>query len=283
MRDLPFASIQNDDLRLDYLTTTGPRIIGLFVNGVEGNLLVETPHEHWSTPHGEYYLRGGHRLWTAPEDPFFTPPEAEVEITKRDDHLTIKSPVDAAGLQREITIQLESNIVHLVHRIIWHGENQISLAPWAITQLRLGGVAILPFHKGNGLLPDRNLVLWNYSELGDNRLELHDGIILVHARATGKPFKIGTFTPRGWIAYAFGNALLVKRFRSEESEHYPDLFCNAEIYVGDHSIELESLGSLHLLQSGEQVTHEESWEVCAGEYPGTLESARKIQMQLSQS
>jgi len=44
---LSFASLQTEHLRLDYLTTTGPRIIGLFVNDVDGNLLAETPNVHW--------------------------------------------------------------------------------------------------------------------------------------------------------------------------------------------------------------------------------------------
>ena len=43
---LPYASIENEYLRLDYLTTTGPRIIGLYVKGIEGNLLAEAPRVH---------------------------------------------------------------------------------------------------------------------------------------------------------------------------------------------------------------------------------------------
>ena len=31
------------------------------------NLLAETPDIFWPTPDGDYYLRGGHRLWHAPE------------------------------------------------------------------------------------------------------------------------------------------------------------------------------------------------------------------------
>ena len=58
----PFASIENRFLLLDYLATTGPRIVGLYASGVPGNSFAETPDVHWPTPHGEYYLRGGHRL-----------------------------------------------------------------------------------------------------------------------------------------------------------------------------------------------------------------------------
>src|SRR5258707_15510805 len=101
---LPFASIENNFLRLDYLTTTGTRIIGLYVKGAQGNLLAETPDIHWSTPHGEYYLHGGHRLWTAPEDPFYTCPEEGLEVIEDGDNIILRSLVDKAGLEKEITI-----------------------------------------------------------------------------------------------------------------------------------------------------------------------------------
>ncbi|HJS19230.1 MAG TPA: hypothetical protein VJ785_10805, partial [Anaerolineales bacterium] len=90
----PFASLENDFLRVDYLTDLGPRIIGLYAKGVEGNLFVVTPDQHWPTPHGEYYLYGGHRLWTAPEDPFYTCPENNVNVMIGNNKITLRSGVD---------------------------------------------------------------------------------------------------------------------------------------------------------------------------------------------
>src|SRR5574341_428384 len=149
---LPFASIENKFLRLDYLTTIGPRIIGLYLPGIEGNFLAETPHVHWPTPHGEYYLYGGHRLWTAPEDCFYTCPENHVNVIAEKDRVTLRSNVDASGLEKEISFRLDENHVVLVHRITWHGNEPVEFAPWAITQLRLGGMAILPQPVSEGLL-----------------------------------------------------------------------------------------------------------------------------------
>lgn len=281
--NLPFASIQNESLRLDYLTSLGPRIVGLYVNGVSGNLLAETPEMHWPTPHGEYYLHGGHRLWTAPEDPFYTCPEENVEVIKQGDTVSLRGPVDASGLQKEITIKLENNRVHLSHRVTWHGKKPVTFAAWAITQLRLGGMAILPLSRVDGLLPDRNFILWPYSELKDQRLELHDDLILLHGRGKGKPFKIGNFNPKGWIACTLGEALFIKRFTPHKEQHFPDMGCNVEAYVGDSSVELETLGALIPVNPGASILHEETWEIIAGEFPATLECARQINEQLSQS
>ena len=267
---LPSASIENEFLRVDYLTTTGPRIVGFYLKGVEGNLLAETPDIHFPTPHGEYYLRGGHRLWTAPEDPFYTCPEDKVNVIAENDRVMIRSEVDASGLEKEISFHVDKNRVVLTHRVTWHGKEPIELAPWAITQLRLGGMAILPHSNSDGLQPNRNLVFWPYSQMNNERLELHDDLILIHGRADQQAFKIGNYNPHGWIACLLGNALFVKRFSIDQIHRYPDMGCNVEVYVKDICIELETLGPLMLLKPRESVAHEETWEVTAVEYPATL-------------
>ena len=280
---LPFASIQNDFLRLDYLTTTGPRIVGLYAKGAQGNLLAETPEVHWSTPHGEYYLRGGHRLWTAPEDPFYTCPENGLDVAQDGNKVTLKSLVDEAGLEKEIALQLDGNCVQLEHQVTWHGSEPIELAPWTITQLRLGGMAILPLSNADGLLPNRNLVLWPYTQLRDERLELHDDLILLHGSSKAEACKIGNRNIHGWIAYTMGDVLFTKSFEATASGIYPDMDCNVEAYVKDVCIELETLGPLKILKQGDTVTHAETWQITIGDYPATLETARKLNQQLSQS
>lgn len=280
---LPSASMENEFLRLEYLTTTGPRIIGLYAKGVEGNLLAETPDAHWATPHGEYFLRGGHRLWTAPENLFYICPEDGLDVIEEAGGVILKSPVDASGLEKEIAIRLDGNCVHLSQRVIWHGDEPIELAPWGITQLRLGGMAILPLSNRDGLLPNRNLVLWPYTQIHDERLELHDDLMLLHGTGREHACKIGNRNSYGWIACAMDDVLFTKRFETNISGTYPDMDCNVEAYVKDNCIELETLGPLKTLKQGETVTHTETWQVTIGNYPATLESARRISRQLSQS
>ena len=97
---LPFASLENEQLRVDYLTTTGPRIVGLYAKGADGNLFAETPEVHWPTPHGEYFLRGGHRLWIAPEDSFYNCPEEGLEVEAEKDRVLLKGPIDASAIAK---------------------------------------------------------------------------------------------------------------------------------------------------------------------------------------
>jgi hypothetical protein len=279
---LSVAYIENELLRVDYLTTSGPRIIGLYAKKAGLQLFAKTPEAHWPTPHGEYYLHGGHRLWTAPEDPFYTCPEEGVSVFADQGHVLLKSSLDASGLEKEISFDLDENCVRLVHRVTWRGSEPVELAPWAITQLQLGGMAILPQSQAQGLQPNRNLVLWPYSRLTDERLGIHDDVILVYGRAAAEPFKIGSYNPNGWMAYALGNALFVKRFSLDPKNRYPDLGSNVEAYVKDSCVELETLGPLKTLHPNESVRHEETWEIHTGEFSATIEDARIISRQLSQ-
>ena len=272
----PSASIENDFLRVDYLTTLGPRIIGLYAKKAGVELFARTPDVHWTTPHGEYYLHGGHRLWTAPEDPFYTCPEDNVGVMAENDTIILRSRVDASCLEKEISLQLDENRVRLMHRVTWHGSDPIELAPWAITQLQLGGMGILPQSQAGGLGPNRNIVLWPYSQVHDERLRLHDDVILLHGRSAENAFKIGSYNTYGWIAYAMHHALFIKRFSRNEAGRFPDMGCNVEAYVKDSCLELETLGPLRTLEPGAHVRLEETWEVHPGEYPATLESAHTI-------
>lgn len=272
---LPSASIENEFLRLEYLTTTGPRIIGLYAQGAKGNLFAETPDVHWPTPHGEFYLRGGHRLWTAPEDSFYTCPEDGLIVVEENNNLILRGSVEASGLEKEIAIRLDRNQVHLSQKVTWHGDESIELAPWSITQLRHGSAGVLPLSNADGFLPNRNLVLWPYTKINDERIELNDDFILLHSGHAATPAKIGNRNSHGWIASAMSDALFVKRFEVMDGR-LADLGCNVEAYSDDMCIELEMLGTLTILKKNESVRLEETWEVITGEYPANLETARII-------
>src|SRR5689334_2495994 len=158
---LPFDSIENECLRIDYLTSVGPRIIGLYSKQADVELLAPSFDMHWPTPHGEYYLYGGHRIWKAPEDSFYNCPEDNVTVVKESDRVILRNCVDASGLQKEISFTLDENSVRLTHQISWHGQEPIELAPWTITQVSLGGIAILPQQiKREGSAPTRSLALF---------------------------------------------------------------------------------------------------------------------------
>lgn len=267
---LPTRTLKNDYLQLDYLAEAGPRLVRLFPAGSEQNLLAEAPEMFWETPYGRFYIRGGHRLWHAPEKMArtYVPDNSGLVVTELPDGVRLEGPQEPdTAVCKSMTIRLHADrpALTIEHTLLNAGVWPVELAPWAITQMRLGGTAVFPQQVGqldeDGLLPNRQLTLWPYTHLNDPRLHLDDDYILVGPEIADKPFKIGCFNRHGWLAYFLEDVLFVKRFPVREDQPHPDFGCNAEIYANDKFMELESLGPLTLLRPDESVSHSETWEL----------------------
>jgi len=267
---LPTRILENEFLRLEYLAEAGPRLVRLFPAGSAQNLLAEAPETFWETPYGRFYIRGGHRLWHAPEKMprTYMPDNTGLVITDLPDGVRLEGPKEPdSGICKTMTVRLHAGRPSLTieHTLLNAGLWAVELAPWAITQMRLGGTAVFPQQVGQlddeGLLPNRQLTLWPYTQLADTRLHLDDDYILVGPDVAARPCKIGAFNRRGWLAYLLDDVLFVKRFPVHDGRPHPDFGCNAEIYVNDQCLELESLGPLALLPPGQTVSHTETWEL----------------------
>lgn len=262
--------LKNDFLEVEYLTTA-LRISGLKLVG-RPNLLVDLSDlPPVPTPYGDFYFRGGHRLWHAPEAmPRTYIPDEAVQVTEVPDGVILDAVTEpGTQIRKEIEIHLSGDNASLTvtHTLFNDGMWPVELAPWAITQFRLGGIVVLPMPVGNadpaGLLPNRQLSLWPYTRIQDPRLKLGDDHIVFKADAL-PPFKIGYFNSHGWMLYWLDRVLFRKTFAVQSGMSYPDNNCNCEMYCNDRFVELESLGALRKLASGESVKHVEVWEILDG-------------------
>lgn len=267
---LPTDGLQNEFIHLEYLARAGPRIVWLSWNGSTENLLAETPDVAWDTPHGVYHLRGGHRLCAAPESHQLTyiPDDEGLLVHKAGLCVTLTGAVEGpTGLQKSIQVVLfpDRPAVELTHTLNNCGTKAVEVAPWAITQLRSGGIAVLPqppvVIDGAEPTPNRKLVFWPYSSYKDPRLELDDDLVFIHGTPRLPPFKLGYSDQAGWAGYIAGQTLFVKRFSRPSDGSYPDMGCNVEVYVNDRHVELETLGPQVILEPGGSTQHVESWEL----------------------
>jgi len=265
----PTAVLENDHLRLEYLTTAGPRIVGLSYHG-SPNLLADVYDMIWDTPNGDYRPLGGHRLWVSPEAPekTYVPDMAGLLVKEIPGGVELSGAVEAsAGVRKIIKMELDPSapLLRLVHTIVNETAAPLTYAPWGITQFVQGGTVVLPQPVGNtdpqGLLPNRLLVLWPYTRFHDPRLVLRDDYILVHAGAALPPVKVGYASTAGWLAYWYDGILFRKSFEMHPGAAYPDGGCNAEVYCGDRFVELESLGVLESLAPGKSMQLIETWEI----------------------
>ncbi len=269
---LPSAILENNQLRLEYLTSAGPRIVGLSYHG-SANLLADVHDLVWDTPNGEYRMMGGHRLWIAPEVPekTYVPDNSGLSVREIPGGVELNGASEtSSGIQKSVRIELEKETarLRLVHTIINVSSAPQTFAPWAITQFCLGGTVIMPQPVGNsdphGLLPNRLLVLWPYTAIHERRLTLRDDFILIRAESALPPMKLGHANRAGWLAYWNDARLFRKSFEWQTGTVYPDGGCNAEVYCGDRIVELESLGALGVVAPGQAVQLTETWEL----YPG---------------
>lgn len=263
--------LENEHIRLEYLAETGPRIVRVFMHGNGENQLAELPDVTLPSPNGEYAIYGGHRLWMSPEFPETTyyPENGGLHVEQRNGAVQLTAGANATGIVKRMWITLDPDraAVDIEHELANAGSATVVLAPWAITQVPLGGTAVLPrrawWLDPAGLQPTKNIVLWDYAALDDPRLEITREQITVRADGTGGPFKIGHLNHVGWIGYVRNGVLFLKSFTPQTELPHPDFGCNAEVYTNNRFLELESLGVLGQLAPGQAVSHRERWEFYA--------------------
>jgi hypothetical protein len=260
--------LENEFVILEHLVDAA-RIVRFAPKG-KPNLFADVGLNPLHTPHGDFRLRGGHRLWHAPEamPRTYIPDNQGAVVTDVTDGVRIEMPAELwTGIAKSVQIELsaERPRVTIHHQLRNEGAWAVELAPWAITMLRLGGAGIFPQPSvpadQAGLLPNRNFSLWPYALSQDPRLTLRDDFIIVGASPRLPPLKFGYFNPIGWMGYWIDDVFFVKRFEVPGGGRFPDGGCNAECYCNDQFIELESLGSLELVEPGQAVEHTETWEV----------------------
>jgi hypothetical protein len=259
-------SLENRTLKLFITRSVGPRILSLSFAGGE-NLFAELPDTTLDCPGtGTLHLYGGHRLWHAPEEPSRTylPDDSPVEITFVENGCLVTQNVEPkTGLQKSMEIRLQGDQPRVVitHRLSNQGLWPVTSAPWAITQLKPGGVAILPqSREETGVLPNRSLALWPYTDTSNPNVTWGQNYILLRANME-TAFKVGFSNPRGWIAYWLNGTLFVKRAKYEAKSPYFDFGSSSECYCNDRFIELETLAPISTMNPGTSVTHVETWEL----------------------
>ena len=264
----------NEHFQIECLANAGPRIVRLIPASMGENIFAELPGPSIRTELGKYNFFGGHRLWFAPkvQAQVYFPDNHGVTVTEIKDGLKLVGGIEPdTHTRKSISIQTSPSrpFVMVKHMIKNHGTEPIHLAPCAITMLRPNSVALLPQQVGlvdkDGFLPNRNLALWSYSRWDDPRLELGQDLIQVRSDSSKRALKLGYFNVLGWMGYVVEDVLFVKRFSVRRDEEYPDNGCNAEVFVTDRMIELESLGALVDLKPQEELVHTETWEVYSKE------------------
>jgi hypothetical protein len=247
----------------------GPRVMRYGFAGGQ-NFFKEFAEQMGRSGEPAWQLRGGHRIWMAPEDPALTyaPDNGPVRVEPAAGGVVCTEPVEPlTGLEKQIALRMaESGTgVEVTHRIRNAGTAPLRLAPWALSMMAPGGHGLHGFPpRGTHpemLAPSNPLVMWAFTHLSDSRWRLLDRYLVLRQDAANPvPQKLGSFHPRTWGAYLLNGELFVKRCEAAgEPSQYPDMGCSFEMFTNADFLELETLGPLVTLAPGEAVTHVERW------------------------
>jgi hypothetical protein len=270
------------DLELLIAEPIGPRILSLSYQN-SGNIFAELPDTALAHPTmGEYKFYGGHRLWVAPEEPAITyePDNRAVEFEWAGNGVNVIGEIEpGSGLRKSIRIQTTNylNVIQVDHLVRNEGSSSRKIAPWAITQLKLGGTAVLPLQAAdmqNPLLPNRSLVLWPYTDLSESRLKVGKELAFIRTLPKNDAaLKVGASNLQQWIAYFIGQYLFVKYSKKDAADCALDLGAEAQSYCNGQFLELETLGSYRELRPGETIEHREIWRMEKGSFASMDEEA----------
>jgi len=284
-RNLDCVRLENESLSLLITQSIGPRILELRFQGGE-NLMAEVPDATLECPGvGRLHLWGGHRLWHAPEVArrTYLPDDHPVTITEVPRGIEVVQPVeDGTGIQKVMRISLPDNsaTVMINHGLANCGLWDIECAPWAITQLRPGGVAILPHPTqpadAEGLISNRTIILWPYTDITSPHILWGNRFTFMKAQVEEGALKIGFPNPRGWIAYSVENTLFVKNAPFDPHATYFDHDASSQCYCNPHFIELETLGPRAFIPAGQSVVHQEIWRLYAESLDEPTEAAAQL-------
>jgi hypothetical protein len=271
--------VSNGEIELIVTGDVGPRIIRFgFVGGQ--NLFKEFTDQLGKAGEEKFQLRGGDRVWKAPEDAVATwaPDNVPVEIQVTPSGLIAREPVEPlTKLQKEIEISMASSgtSVKVSHRLTNRSLFPLEFAPWALTMMAQGGVAVSGFpprgrHPIN-LEATNPLVMWAYTNLADPRWKFTKKYLTLRQDPNNSEAqKLGMFNPDTWAAYLLRGEAFIKRIKADASKTYPDFGCSFETFTNNDFLEVETLGPMTSVLPGKTVEQVERWALFRNVRPSDL-------------
>jgi len=270
--------LSNPHIEAVLTTDVGPRVVSLRTPGGT-EVFKSYPEQLGRSGEAEWMIRGGHRIWIAPEHESMTygldnePVAHRIEGT---DTVRFTNPGIAPwNLRKELSVTIAPDrpaltVVHTLHN---DGTQPQEVASWGLSVMAPGGVEILPLpplgEHPRDLLPNRVMIAWPYTDLSDPRWKFGRRFILLRQSAERGPTKLGLRHTQGWAGYLLGDALFLKTVHHDPSDTYTDLGCNFETFTNPEMLEIETLGRCAPLAPGASTSHTEHWFLKSGLTPPT--------------
>ena len=230
------------------------------------NVFYEQPHDmtELTTP-GGWRVRGGHRLWVAPEgSETYYPDNDPIHYEISGDSVLLTQQEDPwLRVKKSIRITFIANdSVQVDHCIVNTGNSDRTCSIWGVTSVAPGGVQHIPLKVyDRGSMPRHWISMWSYTDLGDHRAKYSREEILLTHEPIEQRYKIGVDRPNGPVWYENHGVIFEKNFPVVQEESYPDKDVSYETYMCQYMVEIESLSVLRTIAPGEKSEHTEIWRL----------------------
>ena len=232
----------------------------------EENVFYEQPEDMKElTTEDGWRIRGGHRMWLAPEDfDTYCPDNAPISYDIQGEEIVLTQNVDERlGVRKSIRISFGKDAsVTVTHRIENCNEGPITRSLWAISVAAPGGTEYIPLGKREGGMSHwHRISWWDHTCLGDERVTYGKEMIEIQHLPIDKRYKIGVGHPEGPVRYINRDVVFEKCYDLVEDAVYPDGNTSFETFFCYHMAEIESLSPLYTLEPGESAEHKETWKL----------------------
>lgn len=269
--------IANETATLYVTLDYGPRIIHyslgdgpnvMFFNGDPAYIKHGADFDRSFYPGAFWNIYGGNRLWVAPHNfPLAFYPDNEAvnfEILENGARFMPKPRIETGvRIFTEVRLDRVSAQVNIAHRIENIGRESKEMAAWSITSVDAGGLEIIPQPLSQtGVLPNRHISLWPYTDMRDGRVTWGSRyIFLKHDAGRKTPIKIGINNEDGWACYLNKGLCFITMYDHDPKAEYSDFGVSFETFADDRMVEMETMSPLKIVQPGEWVEQIETWRL----------------------
>lgn len=212
---------------------------------------------------------GGDKLWPAPQSGWPWPPDPDIDAAPQTVSQTAKGlkvkGKDSAKIgirfEREIAMDPATGDVTIVNTMINTSPVERTWSIWEVAQTDSPDVTRMPTNTAGKFAK-------GYYEFNDN-VPTADTIELTPTevrlkRHAARTSKIGSDSPKGWIASQIGAVQFQISTAVEAGQTYPDDGCALEVYTNNDPlkyIEMELLGPIRKLAPGKRTSLTTHWQL----------------------
>ncbi len=267
--------LTNGEIEAIVTVDIGPRIV--FFGYIDGTNIMNDNKDEFTPVSGEvfdkYYYKGaawnnygGHRVWFSPEHmpKSYYPDNDPVDYKITENGVILTPPPQTQnGIAFELELVLDKDLI-IHHKATNISDKEQQFAIWALTVSAKGGIEIIPMNTNDtGLLANRIIAVWPYTDMGDDRLYWGDKYVTLKQTNKNRAFKLGFDNMSGIGYYVVDDTVFCKKYAANHPDgRYPDGGVSYETYTCALFTEVETLGELCDVKPGDSILHTEKWSLC---------------------